>query len=172
MDGESNALEPAQQVTLKMESGKFVRFQPDTGAQCNVLPVHIYCLATEDEDLHNVVEVQSALVAYGGSRVDVVGEAILRVWRGEKSYRIRCKLVDNESIRPIFGRRACVGLNIIQYTDNDDLNRPRTNGAAVFSTEEVIKKTNSTAACETAVGRRCHWSVSRSICEGNGCHAR
>ena len=124
VDGEYNALEPAQQVTLKMESGKFVRFQPDTGAQCNVLPVHIYCLATEDEDLHNVVEVQLALLAHGGSRVDVVGEAILRVWRGEKSCRIRCKLVDNESIRPISGRRACVGLNITQCTDNDELNRP------------------------------------------------
>ena len=64
----------------------------------------------------------------------------MRVWRGEKSYRIRCKLVDNESIRPILGRRACIGLNIIQYTDNDELTRPRTNGAAVFSTEEVINK--------------------------------
>ena len=34
-------LEPAQRVTLKLESGKFMRFQPHTGAQCNVIPVHL-----------------------------------------------------------------------------------------------------------------------------------
>ena len=35
-------LDAIQQVTLRVESGKFIRFQPDTGAQCNVLPVDIY----------------------------------------------------------------------------------------------------------------------------------
>ena len=35
-------LDAIQQVTLRVESGNFIRCQPDTGAQCNVLPVDIY----------------------------------------------------------------------------------------------------------------------------------
>ena len=35
-------LDDSQLVTLKLESGKYLRFQPDTGAQCNVIPLHLY----------------------------------------------------------------------------------------------------------------------------------
>ena len=38
-------------VTLKVSSGNFIRFEIDTGARCNVLPVHIYKKATGDFDL-------------------------------------------------------------------------------------------------------------------------
>ncbi|XP_068695993.1 uncharacterized protein [Montipora foliosa] len=34
-------LDDSQLITLKLESGNFFRFQPDTGAQCNVIPLHI-----------------------------------------------------------------------------------------------------------------------------------
>ena len=32
-------LDDSQLVTLKLEFGNYLRFQPDTGAQCNVVPV-------------------------------------------------------------------------------------------------------------------------------------
>ena len=32
-------LHDSQLVTLKLEFGNYLRFQPDTGAQCNVVPV-------------------------------------------------------------------------------------------------------------------------------------
>ena len=32
------ALDDSQLVTLKLESGYYLWFQPDTGAQCNVVP--------------------------------------------------------------------------------------------------------------------------------------
>ena len=31
-----------QLVTLRLESGSHIRFQADTGAQCNVVPLEIY----------------------------------------------------------------------------------------------------------------------------------
>ena len=43
-------LDDSQLVTLKLESGNYVRFQPDTGAQCNVVPLHLYKKATNDVD--------------------------------------------------------------------------------------------------------------------------
>lgn len=40
-----------QLVTLGLESGNYLCFQPDTGAQCNVIPVHLYKKAVNDPDL-------------------------------------------------------------------------------------------------------------------------
>ena len=41
----------AELVTLKLESGKYLRSQPETGAQCNVFSSHLYNKATKDFDL-------------------------------------------------------------------------------------------------------------------------
>ena len=32
----------SQLVTLNLESGNYLRFQPDTGAQSDVIPLHLY----------------------------------------------------------------------------------------------------------------------------------
>ena len=40
------ALDDSQLVTLKLESGNYLHFQPDTGAQSNVVPLHLYKKAT------------------------------------------------------------------------------------------------------------------------------
>ena len=39
-------LDDSQLVTLKLESGNYLHFQPDTGAQSNVVPLHLYKKAT------------------------------------------------------------------------------------------------------------------------------
>ena len=41
-------LDDSQLVTLKLESGNYLPFQPNTGAQCNVVPLHLYKKATRD----------------------------------------------------------------------------------------------------------------------------
>ena len=51
-------LDDSQLVTLMLESGHYLRFQPDTGAQCNVVPLHLYKKATKDVDLCNVMVLQ------------------------------------------------------------------------------------------------------------------
>ena len=43
--------------------------------------------------------------------------------------------VGNKDIRPILGRKACLDMDIIQYNDNDSLNKPQTGNAAVFMAE-------------------------------------
>ena len=129
-------LDDSQLVTLHLESRRFIRFQPDTGAQCNVLPLHIYRQATNDKKLEKVKPVQTSLVAYGGSRIKVIGYVVIRVWRGDVSYLLLdCRLVGNKEIRPIFRRKACLDMDIIQYNENDKLNKPQTGNAAVFMVE-------------------------------------
>ena len=43
-------LDDSQLVTLNLESGNYLRFQLNTGAQCNVVPLHLYKKTTKDVD--------------------------------------------------------------------------------------------------------------------------
>ena len=129
-------LDDSQLVTLKLESGNFIRFQPDTGAQCNVLPLHVYRKASKDEKLEKVNRTQASLVAYGGSKIKVIGRVSMCVWRNERSHLLDCRLVDSEEIRPILGIKSCLAMNIIQYKDNDLLNKPETGGSLVYAIED------------------------------------
>ena len=94
-------LDDLQLVTLKVESGNYVRFQPDTGAQCNVLPVHLYKKATKDHSLKMVTQAKSSISVYGGSQLPVIGQVMLKVWRDNIKCILTCKLVDSDDIRPI-----------------------------------------------------------------------
>lgn len=119
-------------MTLRVESGNYIRFQPDTGAQCNVLPVHLYKKATKDHSLKMVTQAKSSISAYGGSQLPVIGQVMLKVWRDNTKCILTCKLVDSDDIRPIIGRKACIGMNIIKYTDNDAINKPQSGEATVY----------------------------------------
>lgn len=94
-------------------------FQPDTGAQCNVIPVHLYKKAANDPDLKQIKPTNLAISAYSGSKLLVVGQVALRVWRDNVTYCLDCKPVDNTDIRPILGRKAYICMNIVKYTDID-----------------------------------------------------
>ena len=76
-------MDDSQLVTLalKLESANYLRFQPDTGAQCNVIPLHLYKKTTKDVDLCNVTPVKMAIISYGGSSIPILGTGHLRVWR-------------------------------------------------------------------------------------------
>ena len=59
--------------------------------------------------------------------------------RDETKCKLKCKLVDSEDIRPILGRKACLGMNIIRYTDNDALNKPQTGSFPIYAVKENDK---------------------------------
>ena len=114
-------LDDSQLVTLKMKSGNYICFQPDTGAQCNVIPLTIYKKATGDVNLSHVTLARTYITAYGGHSLQVAGSVRLKVWWGDYHCKLECKLVDCDNIRPLLGRMACLGMNIITYLDNDSM---------------------------------------------------
>ena len=142
-------MDDSQLVTLKLESANYLRFQPDTGAQCNVIPLHLYKKTTKDVDLCNVTPVNMVIILYGGTSIPILGKVHLRVWRGHFRCLLDCNLVDSKKVRPILGRKVCLGMNIIQYLDNDQLNRPQESYGEVYihdvpasspiSTDQLIK---------------------------------
>ena len=78
----------------------------------------------------------------------MVGTVLIRVWRGDFRCRLDCKLVDCTNIRPLLGRKACVGMKIVTYLDNDALNIPNVGDTTVYtlnvpssiSKEQLVKK--------------------------------
>ena len=78
--------------------------------------------ATKDHKLAHMVPVRQRITAYGGAEIPVIGKAILRVWRRDFRCRLDCKIVDKSNIRPLLGRKACLGMKIVAYLDNDKLN--------------------------------------------------
>jgi len=128
-------LDDSQLVTLKLESGSYNRFQADTGAQCNVIPLEIYKKATRDFSLTHISPSQTAITVYGGKSIPVASTVRLKVWCRDDQYKMDCKLVDSDRIRPLLRRKACVGMKIITYLDNDSMNSPDTKDAAVFALE-------------------------------------
>ena len=146
-------LDDSECVTLKLDSGNYIRFQIDSGAQCNVLPLKLYKRATKDVQKNDVTKCQSTILAFGGSRLTVVGEVRFRKWRGDYKCILICKLVDSDNIRPILGRKASVGMKLIEYTDNDSLHKQATRGAQVYAVEgALISKAAITEKYATVFG--------------------
>ena len=80
------APDDSQLVTLTLESGYYLLFQPDTGAQCNV-------------DLRRVTPVNTAIISYGGTSIPVLGKVHSRVWRGDFRCLLNCNLVESKRVR-------------------------------------------------------------------------
>ena len=103
------------------------------------IPVSVQCCpvqkAIKDYRLMKVTPARQKITAYGGAAtIPICGTTLLRVWRGDYRCKLDCKLVDRDDIRPILGRKACVGMKIVAYLDNDDLNKPHP-GNAVYAVD-------------------------------------
>ena len=103
--------------------------------------------------MNDVTKCQSTILAFGGSRLTVVGEVRVRVWRGDYKCILIGKLVDSDNIRPFLGRKACMGMKLIEYTNNDALHKPATRGAQVYGVEgALISKAAITEKYATVFG--------------------
>ena len=138
---EVSCVQPATDkfVTLKLRnSGNYMKFQLDTGAECNVVPLHMYKKATGDIKLRNVTPSNDAIVAFGGTKLTLKGRVLLPVSRGETRCTLRCNLVEAD-VRPLLGRKACTGMHLIKVLDSDDVNRPDTGDRPLFAVREAGK---------------------------------
>ena len=106
-------------VTLKVPSGHFICIEIDTGARCNVLPVHIYKRATGDCDLKCVTPAKSSIISYDGGNIPVLGTVKIQVWRGSFTCLLLCRLVESRRCRPILGKSACEGMGVVEIKDSD-----------------------------------------------------
>ena len=86
--------------------------------------------------MENGNPIYTPLVAYGGAQLSVVGQVKAKVYRNDTSYRLDCKLVNEETGRPLLARKACIGMKIVQYLDNEAISKPTIEcNAQVFATD-------------------------------------
>lgn len=57
----------SQLVSLEVESGNCLQFQPHTSAQCNMIQLDLYKKATTNTELKKVKQVRTMVSAYGRS---------------------------------------------------------------------------------------------------------
>ena len=123
-------------LTLKVPTGNFILCEIDTGARCNVLPVHIYKKATGDFGLKQVNPANSSNVSYGGGNIPVLGTVKIQVWRGSFTCLLLCRLVESKRCR--LGKVACVGMGVVEIKDSDAIHQPDTSGGEVLSVQDVM----------------------------------
>ena len=63
------------------------------------------------------------------------------MWRGDYHCLLECKLVDSSTIRPILDRKACIGMKLIKYMDNDEVNKPITTAHIYVVNQELQQLT-------------------------------
>ena len=107
-----------------------MKFQLDTDAECNVVPLKMYKEATGDI-LFKVMLSMDAIVDFGESKM-LLAEYVLQLSCGDTGCTLCCNLADTK-VRPLLGQKAFVGMKLIQVLDSDNARHPKTDGYAVFA---------------------------------------
>ena len=130
-------LKEEQTVTLKIREKCYIRFQIDCGADCNVLPVHVYKAAMSDHEMKNVSPSDTTLYVYGQIGTQSAGKVKFQAWRGTKSCILECELIDGKQYHSILGCKDCVLLGIIEIKDNDKIHpiKVSNSSTSVYATQ-------------------------------------
>lgn len=91
-------------VTVQL-NGKTVELKVDTGAKCNVLPQKTFMQVSTRKDI-TLQKTDANLVAYGGSKIETMGLAMLSCYLKEQHHTIPFFVVDSD-VQPLLGFRAC-----------------------------------------------------------------
>ena len=94
----------------------------------------------KDIKLANGTPLRSTITAYGGTHFQLWARCFY-VSDGEISdAKYNCKLVDNSNIHPLLGRKACLGMKIVSYLDNDELYKSNVGDSTVSEDIPVSKE--------------------------------
>ena len=116
-------------ITLGIGSHR-VKFECDTGSQCNIFPLSDYKLATGDTNLKKLTRVSDTLTVYGGKKVKVMAITTLQVRRNGRKHNLHFKVMSGKHHQPLLSRQACLGIDAIKWMDMDSI-RPFEDSPAV-----------------------------------------
>ena len=117
-------LEDDQVVTLKLSSthNNYIRFQIDSGADCNVIPLHVYQPATGDEALQFLQPSQMRLFVYGRQQIKAIGKVTLPLERGDRKLQVEFQIIKGQEFHSLIGLQTSVDFGLMEIKDNDGLN--------------------------------------------------
>ena len=100
--------------------GNQVRFQVDTGSECNLLPTKLYKSLTGDTNLSMLRKCHKSIVSYTGERRQIAGKINLRVWHKRSTQTLTFNVIDGE-YQPILSLNTSIALGIVTLHDCDVL---------------------------------------------------
>ena len=100
--------------------GNQVRFQGDTGSECNLLPIILYKSLTGDTKLSMLRKCNKSIVSYTGERRQIAGKINLPVWHKRSTQTLTFNVIDGE-YQPILSLNTSIALGIVTLHDCDVL---------------------------------------------------
>ena len=100
--------------------GNQVRFQGDTGSECNLLPIKFYKSPTADTNLSMLLKCNKSIVSYAGEPRLIAGKINLRVWHKRNTQTLTFNVIDGE-YHPILSLNTSIALGIVTLHDCDAL---------------------------------------------------
>ena len=100
--------------------GNQVRFQVDTGSECNLLPIKLYKSLTGDTNFSMLRKCHKPIVSYTGKRRQITGKINLRVWHKRSTQTLTFNVIDGE-YQPILSLNTSIALGIVTLHDCDVL---------------------------------------------------
>ena len=100
--------------------GNQVRFQVDTGSECNLLPTKLYKSLTGDTNLSMLRKCNKSIVSYTGERRQIAGKINLRVWHKRSTQTLTFNVIDGE-YQPILSLNISIAFGIVLLQDSDVL---------------------------------------------------
>ena len=93
-----------------------VRFQIDTGSECDVLPLALYKQVTGDDDLQKLRPCKKVIVSYTGQRRNITGKANISVWLGDQKKTLNFNIIDG-NYQPVLSLQSCINLGLVKLRD-------------------------------------------------------
>ena len=102
------------------QPGNEVRFQVDTGSECDLLPLKVYKSITGDYTVECLRKCKKSIVSYTGERKQIAGKISLPVWHKNRKKTLTFNVV-NGDYQPILSLNTSVMLGLVTLADCDVL---------------------------------------------------
>lgn len=104
----------------RRQAGNEVRFQVDTGSECDLLPLKVYKSITGDDTVEMLRKCNKSIVSYTGERKQIAGKINLPVWHKDRKKSLTFNVV-NGDYQPILSLHTSIALGIVTLADCDVL---------------------------------------------------
>ena len=104
----------------RRQLGNEIRFQVDTGSECDLLPLKMYKSITGDNTVERLEKCNNSIVSYTGERKQIAGKISLPVCHKDRRKTLTFNVV-NGDYQPVLSLSISVVLGIVTLADCDVL---------------------------------------------------
>ena len=110
-----DSVESQKLYARMMINGHGVRFQLDSGATVNILPIKDYKRVCEDPELNELEASLAVLHMYNGTKIRLLGKKriSMRNPKNGRKYNLEFQIVGEEENKPLLGASAIQGMQLI-----------------------------------------------------------